>query len=295
MNKENSYTGSYLEIIVYIPKNLADPISNYITDNITPGLIFEETENSKLTGVKFYIKEPADISQLNGLRLYLDEIADINNIAVPEIREKLVKSVDWEDEYRKSVKPVEISPELLIRPPWAESKTRYKYEIVIEPKMAFGTGNHETTSNCLKLMQKYFGSGQSFLDFGSGSGILGIYADRLGASYIKAIDNDPVAIDNCLGNFELNSVSVKHDILCGSIGKIEPEDKFNMICANVAKKQILEFLKPFVEHTSENGYLVLSGILVNELEEIETALKQAGLEVVDFIQDKEWLTYCIRK
>ena len=295
MNKESSYPGSYLEITVYIPKHLADPISNYITDNIAAGLILEETENFELTGVKFYIDEPADKSHLNGLRLYLAEIADINDIAVPEIRETIVKAVDWEEEYRKSVKPVEISPELLIRPPWAKSGTRYKYEIVIEPKMAFGTGHHETTSNCLKLMQKYFGGGQRFLDFGCGSGILGIYADRLGASYIKAIDNDQVAIDNCLENFELNSVSAEHDIVCGSIGEIEPEEKFNMICANVAKKQILKFLQPLVEHTIENGYLVLSGILVNELEEIKTALEQHGLKAVDFIQDEEWLTYCIRK
>lgn len=295
MKKETSFAGSFLEITVYIPKNLADAVSNYITDNITSGLVFEETENSKSTGVKFYIEEPADISHLNGLRLYLAEMADLNSIAAPEIRERMVNSVNWEDEYRKSVKPVEISPELFIRPPWAESDNSYKHEIVIEPKMAFGTGHHDTTSNCLKLMQKYFGCGQRFLDFGCGSGILGIYAGRLGASYIRAIDNDQITIDCCLENFELNSVTVQHDILYGSIEAIEPEEKFNMICANVAKRQILEFLKALVGHTKEKGYLVLSGILVNELEEIEAALKQWGLEIVDFIQDKEWLTYCVRK
>ncbi|MEE8405229.1 MAG: 50S ribosomal protein L11 methyltransferase, partial [candidate division Zixibacteria bacterium] len=178
---------------------------------------------------------------------------------------------------------------------WAKSDTRYKYEIVIEPKMAFGTGNDESTGNCLKLMQKYFDKGQRFLDFGCGSGILSVFAAKLGASYIKAIDNDPVAIDCCLENFELNSVSVRHDILFGSIGEIKPEEKFNMICANIAKEPILEFLICLTEHTAVSGYLVLSGILLNELEEIKTALKQAELETVDFIQGKMWLTYCIRK
>ena len=295
MNEENSDTGSYLEIIIYVPKTLADPVSSYLTDNITTSVVFEETENSGITGVKFFMEEPEDINQLNRLRLYLAQIAEINNIAIPEIRERSVKAVDWEEEYRKSVKPVEISPELLIRPPWAKAENRYKYEIVIEPKMAFGTGNDESTVNCLKLMQRYFVSGQRFLDFGCGSGILGILADKLGAAYIKAIDNDPVAIDNCLENFELNAVAVRHDIIGGSIGEIKPEEKFDMICANIALKPILQFLKSLIEHTIENGYLVLSGIFVNELEEIETALKQAELETVDFIQGKMWLTYCIRK
>ena len=295
MNKENSDTGSYLEIVVYVPEILIDLICNYIAENIAVSVVFEETENSEITGLKFCVKEPADENQLNALRLYLTQIAEINSISIPEIHEMTVKSVDWEEDYRKSVKPVEISPELLIRPPWAKSEIRYKYEIFIEPKMAFGTGIDESTGNCLKLMQKYFVSGQRFLDFGCGSGILSIFADRLSASYIKAIDIDQGAIDCCFENFELNLVSVKHDILCGSIGEINQEEKFAMICANIATKPILQFLKPLIEHTIENGYLILSGIFVNELEEIETALKQAKLETVDFIQGKMWLTYCTRK
>jgi len=295
MNKEDSDTGSYREIIIHVPKTLTDPLSNYITDNITSGVIFEETENSEITGIKFYTETSADTSQLNSLRLYLAQIAEINRISIPEIHKRVIQSVDWEEEYRKSVKPVEVSPELLIRPPWAKSEIRYKYEIVIEPKMAFGTGNDESTGNCLKLMQKYFVSGQRFLDFGCGTGILGILADKLGAAYIKAIDNDTEAIDCCFENFELNSVAVKHDIQHGSIGEIKPEEKFNMICANIALKPILQFLKPLIEHTIENGYLVLSGIFINELEEMETVLKQAELETVDLIQGKVWLTYCIRK
>ena len=295
MSKDDSDTGSYLEILIYIPETLTDPICNYIAENITSSIIFEETENSEITGLKFCMKEPADENQLNALRLYLAQIAEINSISIPEIHEMTVTSVDWEEDYRKSVKPVEISPELLIRPPWEESETRYKYEIVVEPKMAFGTGHDQSTAKRRKLMQKYFVSGQRFLDFGCGSGILGILADKLGAAYIKAIDNDTDAIDCCFENFELNLISVKHDILCGSIAEIKPDEKFDMICANIALEPILKFLKCLAENIEDVGYLVLAGILVNELEEIETALKKEKLETVDFIQGKMWLTYCIRK
>ncbi len=295
MNKEKSKTGSYLEILIYIAETLADPVCDYIAENIAVGVVLEETENSNVTAVKFYIEETADINRMNALRHYLAQIAEINSIAIPEIHERVVEVVDWEEKYRKSVKPVEISPELLIRPPWAESETRYKYEIIIEPKMAFGTGNDESTSNCLKLIQKYFVSGQRFLDFGCGSGILSVFADRLGASYIKAIDNNHDAIDCCFENFELNSVAVKHDIQHGSIAEIKPEEKYDMICANIATKPILQYLKPLIEHTIESGYLVLSGILVNEFEEIDNALMLANVETVDFIQGKMWLTYGIRK
>jgi len=295
MNKNNTDTGSYLEIIIFVPSSLADPVSSYITDNITASIIFEETENSKITGVMFFTDNPAELNQLDGLRLYLSQIAEINSIAIPEIHEKIVESVDWQAEYRKSIKAVEISPELLIRPPWAKSEARHRDEIVIEPKMAFGTGFDESTANCLRLMQKYFVSGQRFLDFGCGSGILSVFADKLGAAYIKAIDNNQDAIDCCFENFELNSVTVRHDIICGSIGEIKPEEKFDMICANIAKEPILEFLRTLIDHTTENGYLFLSGIFVNEFEEIDTALKQAKVETVDFIQGKMWLTYCIRK
>lgn len=295
MSKDDSDTGSYLEIIIDVPEIVTDPICNYITENIAASIIFEETDNSEITGLKFCMKKPADENQIDALRLYLSQISEINNIAIPEIHEKSVSAADSEEDYRKSVRPVEISPELSIRPPWAKNETCYKYEIIIEPKMAFGTGHDESTSNCLKLMQKYFVSGQRFLDFGCGSGILGILADKLGAAYIKAIDNDTDAIDCCFENFELNLVSVKHDILYGSIAEIKPDEKFDMICANIALEPILEFLQCLVEHIAADGYLVLSGILVNELEEIETALKQAKLETVDFIQGKMWLTYCIRK
>ncbi len=99
MSKENSDTGSYLEIKIYVPETLADPVSSYITDNITASIIFEETENSEITGVKFVMEKIADVKQLNGLRLYLTQIAEINGIAIPEIHEKIVEYVDWQAEY----------------------------------------------------------------------------------------------------------------------------------------------------------------------------------------------------
>ncbi|MEE8405078.1 MAG: hypothetical protein V3S17_06780, partial [candidate division Zixibacteria bacterium] len=100
MSKEHSDSGSYLEIIIYVPETLADPVSSYITDYITAGIIFEETENSEITGVKFVMEKIADVKQLNGLRLYLTEIAEINNIAIPEIHEKIIESGDSEEKYR---------------------------------------------------------------------------------------------------------------------------------------------------------------------------------------------------
>ena len=106
MNKEKFNTGSYLEIVIYVPESLTDPLSSYISDNLTASVIFEETENSEITGVKFVMEESAHVNQLNDLRHYLSQIAEINSVSVPEIHEKIIESVDSEENYRKSVEPM---------------------------------------------------------------------------------------------------------------------------------------------------------------------------------------------
>lgn len=213
----------------------------------------------------------------------------------PKILENLIASKDWEDSYRKSIQPVIIDRAICIRPPWGEATAAAKIDIIIEPKMAFGTGHHETTRTCLELIHKHFKHGRRFLDFGCGSGVLAILADKLGAKYIKAVDCDKLATDNCLENFEINQVNCKHDILLGSFNKIEDDAPYDMICANLTRPDIMVNLNHLMKVLRLGGLLILSGLLETEQSEIEKYFKNSNLKVCELVRENEWLTYSLKK
>ncbi|HPI33495.1 MAG TPA: 50S ribosomal protein L11 methyltransferase, partial [candidate division Zixibacteria bacterium] len=203
-----------------------------------------------------------------------------------------IRNRAWEEEYRRSVQPVVIG-DIVIRPPWAPAPIATPYDIVIEPKMAFGTGTHETTRSCLRIIRQHLQPGGRVLDLGCGSGILSILADKMGAGYIKAIDYDVTAIDNCRENFRRNAVAAPHDILFGSIGKCRGDRPYDLAVANIIKSTILEMLPRLVELTGRPGHLVLSGLLEQDVPEVAAGLDRLGAADRAVLPDNEWRTITI--
>ncbi len=185
---------------------------------------------------------------------------------------------DWNTEWRKHFEPFEVVPGLWIRPPWkAMALDEGGAEIVIEPQMAFGTGHHETTRLMMQGMHELDLHGKSLLDLGTGSGILAIYAQMLGAGKIVGVDHDPDAIDNAKHNLTLNDVtSIEYAIADVKGQSIE---RFDVVLANINLRVLLDLVTDFRKMLMPNGRLLISGILETDIPRIRAAFEAAGLQL----------------
>ncbi|KAA3632751.1 MAG: 50S ribosomal protein L11 methyltransferase [Calditrichaeota bacterium] len=295
MNDTNAK--AFIEASVEVPKNISDAVCNFIIENITSGLLLEEEEGLDTLVVKFYMPDDSDDNFRQKLSYYFQSLLELDDTIdeEPDLKERVVENIEWEDAYRESIKGVIVSDKLIVRPPWEEYSGEYEYDIVIEPKMAFGTGTHETTKSCLEIILKTFKKNKTFLDLGCGSGILSILADKMGAKSIKAIDYDMVSVENCFENFEMNDVACDYEVLHGSIELCESDEPYDYVCANIIKSTILTMLDKLNSLTKSGGTLVLSGLLDDDVEEIEEHLLKIGLSDYEVLADNEWRSFTIRK
>lgn len=282
----------FVEVRLDVPRVMADAVCNFIIDHIAGGIILEEEEDTDITGVIFYVPNDNRQDYRTLLSNYFSAINDALR-ETPQIRERLIKNINWIEQYKALITPVYIGEDIVIRPTWSDPVTDVGYEIILEPKMAFGTGSHETTRSCMKLIRENFKPGSRFLDLGAGSGILSILTDKMKASYIKAVDYDPVAVENCRENFELNGVTVPHEIVHGTIDRCDGDSPYDFICANIIKSTILPILARLVELTRPGGILVLSGLLNKDEAEIEAGLKELGQTDFSVLHDNEWSSYLV--
>lgn len=281
----------YVEAHLVLPRVHADAVCNFIIENIAPGLVLEDEEDAPTVGVTFYVPG-GESSYQHGLAAYLKSIAPDLQVTIDE---RPVRSVEWVEQYKSSVKPISIGEDIVVRPTWAPREPGTRFDIIIEPKMAFGTGSHETTRSCLIAIRKRFQSGWRFLDVGCGSGILSILASQMGASAITAIDYDLTAVENCRENLSLNGVGAPADVLFGSIEKADPARPYQCVCANIIKSTILPMLDRLWDRTASPGVLILSGLLTEDEADMRTAVGKFNPRALEIIRDGKWVTFVIDK
>ena len=206
-----------------------------------------------------------------------------------------VENQDWNEKWKENFKPLRISDRLIVLPEWEEYQKQPGEEtIIINPKMAFGTGHHETTRLILQLLPKYLNPGDSVLDAGTGSGILAVYAVKLGASSAAAFDNDPVAVENARENFKLNGVDDKINIFTGTASELTGT-KYSLITANINRNVLLDLAEEMHNYISESGRLILSGLLEKDFGSIEQAYSKYNWFLIGKKQDGEWLALVFRR
>jgi ribosomal protein L11 methyltransferase len=255
------------------------------------GALGTETENSDdaLIHVIAYF---ATVPQRERVRDELFEALRIYNLPSSSVRDMNVREVaerDWLEEWKQNWQPVEVG-RFVIAPPWSNlTNTHERIVIRIEPGMAFGTGTHETTRLCLAAIQKHF-SGGSFLDVGTGTGILAIAAAKLFLeARIEACDTDESAIRIARENAEANGVLDQIDFHVGSVD--DSTASADLVCANLTADVIVRMMRTLVSLTC--GKLVLSGILETQVEMVQAALADCGISEFEIEQDGEWVSLIV--
>lgn len=241
------------------------------------GALGTETTDTKVTG---YFSEIPDRESVRSELFEALRIYDLPSSSVRAMNLREVANRDWLAEWKKNWQPVAVG-RFVIAPPWTEiADAPGRIVIRIEPGMAFGTGTHETTRLCLAAIEQHFAGG-SFLDVGTGTGILAIAAAKMFAdARVEACDTDAEAIEIARQNAQANGVAETIEFLVGSVEETTPSA--DLVCANLTADVILQILPTLISVTC--GKLILSGILETQIEQIVTELGE-----VEIIQDGEWI------
>lgn len=219
-------------------------------------------------------------------------------------REDIVYTIDFydfeEEDYQNSWKKYfytqKISERFVVKPTWREYEPQ-EDELVIEidPGRAFGTGTHPTTSLCIKLMEENIKEGNTVIDVGTGSGILMVAAEKLGAGKIVGTDIDPMAVEVAEENLLLNKVDMeKAKAYAGDLVTVVQNEKFDVVVANILADVLLILLKDISRVVKKDGLVIFSGIIEDKLEEMKRAVEEVGLEILEVKADKEWRAILMR-
>jgi ribosomal protein L11 methyltransferase len=201
---------------------------------------------------------------------------------------------NWNELWEKTFEPIEIDHQCRIRASFHETDSAYPFEIIIDPKMAFGTGHHETTRQVISIQLTLDHTGKSVLDVGCGTGILSIMAEMKGAVEIIAVDCDPYAVNNTVENAALNGCK-KITVKEGTINNLSPDRKFELIVANINRNVLLSEIHQYKEHLSPEGQLILSGFYTFDLPAIVKKCEDEELMVEKQTSENQWACVLLTK
>ncbi len=204
---------------------------------------------------------------------------------------------DYEDNWKKYVFTEKISDRFVVKPTWREYEpSDDELMIELDPGRAFGTGTHPTTYLCIQMMEKYLQKSDSVIDVGTGSGILMVAAEKLGASEIWGVDIDPDACEVAKENLLLNQVSEeKTKVFAGNLLEVVEEKKFSVVVANILADVILLLLDQLEKVVDKEGLVILSGIINDKEKEVVEKAQKLGLKLVERKEDKEWISLCFKR
>ena len=207
--------------------------------------------------------------------------SDIQLLKVEEMPDK-----DWNELWEASYQPVVVNERCRVRAPFHEPDSSFEFDLVIEPKMSFGTANHETTAQIIQLMLETEFHGKDVLDMGSGTAVLAILAKKLGAARTVAIDNDEWAYRNAFTNIALNGIS-DIDIVLGDASSIQ--GSFDVVLANINRNILLRDMCHYVAAMRPNAHIFFSGFYTEDLDSIKMEAERNGLGYCRHLSRNNWV------
>ncbi|HET6510653.1 MAG TPA: 50S ribosomal protein L11 methyltransferase [Candidatus Kapabacteria bacterium] len=219
------------------------------------------------------------------------------SVELLEVRPMEVK--DWNAEWEASIDPVRVTDEVVITPSWKLDKAsslQAKHTLIIDPKMSFGTGHHETTRLCMRAIEKIETQDAIIADIGTGSGVLAFYALQRGGARAVAIDTDQWSIDNVKENQALNHISDDvFDLRKGELeATIAKNESFDVIIANIHRNVLMSIAEGIASRCQPGAYVILSGLLIYDGEEVRAKYEEAGLTFIEQLQENEWISIILR-
>ncbi len=212
----------------------------------------------------------------------------LNEYQITSFDQNVIENANWNKEWEANFEPVALEEEsLVIRAPFHKKINKYQHELLITPKMSFGTGHHPTTLLMLKLQLYINFKDKEVLDHGTGTGILAIFAEQQGAASILAIDNNPFSVSNTLENITLNKCKNIQTGEC-SIEEL-PGQAYDVILANITRNVILECLAYYKTSLKSNGDLLVSGFIERDLTKVKSKAQEEGFICKNIEQMGEWL------
>ena len=271
----------YLELKINIPLDYQEMFISELTDLDFDG--FEQYDSYLLAYVQ--ANRFSDVS-----REEIEKLIASQPIPCSFESERIYEPQNWNEEWEKTIEPMTVG-EFFIRPTWKQVPTPEGcYLLEIDPKMAFGTGYHETTRLMLRMLSKCIKPGMNVLDVGTGTGVLAIAAIKLGANYAFGFDIDEWSYVNATENALLNEVADRFEIKEGSFETIPRDKQFDIILANVNRNMLLSTSGQIVNSLNDGGVLVLSGLLDVDEEAILGCEEYASLKLIDRLQENEWIS-----
>jgi ribosomal protein L11 methyltransferase len=279
---------SYYEFTISVADRFKDLLIQRLTDSGCLGVIDQDET------IIVYFPETIDIKAVTNdlflAKALIEKSGETNGLT---FEHRLIPEQDWNESWKKGFVPIDVGERFTILPPWEEKKEG-RVNLVIDPAMAFGTGHHETTRSCLVLMEKYAEQGrkESFLDVGTGTGILAIAAHKLGFQRVIGVDTDPLAEDAALINIELNHAE-GIEIRGGGIENLN--ETFGFIAANLISGVLVQLAPDLASHLKPGGLAILSGILAGQDNEVAEAMAGAGLKLVERYPDGKWVSLAVKR
>ena len=212
-----------------------------------------------------------------------------------EIKCELVDDAKWNENWKKYFKAFEIGEKLAVCPSWEEYDNKDNRTVIsLDPGAAFGTGSHATTSLCLEILEKSVTQDTTVLDIGTGSGILAIAADLLGAQSAIGVDIDAQSIKTAIANAEINGVSEKTEFLVGDLAD-KISGRYDIVCANIVADVVIRLFDNVADFMKEDGILIVSGIIDMRAAEVEKSAVEHGFKISKSLMREEWHAYVLIK
>lgn len=260
-------------------------------------IIDKELLNKDRTKAKLHIYFSPEENPMEGLA-FLKERFDSQKIPYT-IDSTTIQESDWANNWKKYFKPCPIGEKLLIVPSWETENispelSQNRKQLIIDPGMAFGSGQHETTRLCMELIEKYTTPGATVLDVGTGSGILAISALLLGAGHATGIDIDALSVKVAAENAELNGVGADFTPKNGDLAK-DVDGAFDLITANIVADIVISLTPDAVKLLAPKGTYIMSGIIEERKDDVLAVLDSLGFKVIDSCIDRGWCALAAQK